>query len=303
MTTTPDPDIVPFGKYRDRPVTDLLADRSYVEWLLAQPWFAQRYQPVYNVLIGAGGPEPQDSPEHNAMQARYLDNDELFRLAQVFLPNREELISYAREWRGKRGTSEQLANIVDDDAFKLSISEPTFELRGWDVVFSGGVHLTRPTEREPVPEMARDCPRCRVTEHKPNCLPPGVRPDSEDPNNCFRCRPTRHGDDCLGGSAYQDLFRRWHDEAELLVELKPVIADDFPTVLREVVKRRDTDRARGYWPYNAITVVVADRITPSSVTVQQITTMFASRKVELLLSGDIGTSAKYPLGRITDYDL
>jgi hypothetical protein len=65
-------EIVPFGKYRGRALEEMLADRDYCDWLLAQGWFGQRYQNIYNVIVGAGN-EPADTPQHNKLQALFLD--------------------------------------------------------------------------------------------------------------------------------------------------------------------------------------------------------------------------------------
>jgi Exodeoxyribonuclease X-like C-terminal len=66
-------EIVPFGKYKGQPVEAVLAaDPGYCDWLTGQPWVRDRYVNVYNVLIAHG--EQQDSPEHNQMQARFLDD-------------------------------------------------------------------------------------------------------------------------------------------------------------------------------------------------------------------------------------
>lgn len=34
---------MPFGKYRGWPLADVAQDRPYVGWLLAQPWFAEKF--------------------------------------------------------------------------------------------------------------------------------------------------------------------------------------------------------------------------------------------------------------------
>jgi hypothetical protein len=70
--------VVPFGKYKGQPVEALAADPSYVEWLAQQPWFRERYQPIYNVIINNFG-APSETPEHNAIQALFLE--ESFSLA------------------------------------------------------------------------------------------------------------------------------------------------------------------------------------------------------------------------------
>jgi len=109
-------EIVPFGKYKGQPVAALAADEDYCEWLTAQPWFRQRYGNVYNILI-QGGAEPQDSPEHNEMQARFLNNDWCLGLGVLL-------------WRGAaRGYANR------------ELPYRTFEAKGWDVVFSANLNI------------------------------------------------------------------------------------------------------------------------------------------------------------------
>lgn len=38
--------IVPFGKYKGQSVEAMIADGSYCEWLLAQPWFSTTSVPL-----------------------------------------------------------------------------------------------------------------------------------------------------------------------------------------------------------------------------------------------------------------
>ena len=42
--------IVPFGKYKDKSVLELLADEKYVEWLKQQSWFSNQKQ-IYNIVV------------------------------------------------------------------------------------------------------------------------------------------------------------------------------------------------------------------------------------------------------------
>ena len=82
-------EIVPFGKYKGQPVEVLAADTEYCEWLTAQSWFKTRYLNVYNTVINYGA-EPQDSPEHNQMQARFLDDGWCPALANLLKPGRPD---------------------------------------------------------------------------------------------------------------------------------------------------------------------------------------------------------------------
>lgn len=80
MTT----EIVPFGKYKGQPAEVLLADTDYCAWLAGQPWFRERFPTVYQVIVNYGA-EPADSPEHNGMQASFLDVDRCLALASRVL--------------------------------------------------------------------------------------------------------------------------------------------------------------------------------------------------------------------------
>ncbi len=67
--------VVPFGKYRGKPIETLAADVKYCEWLSGQDWFKEKYSNIYNTIIVNTIVEPQDSPEHNILQMKFLDNE------------------------------------------------------------------------------------------------------------------------------------------------------------------------------------------------------------------------------------
>src|SRR5260221_12243408 len=66
--------IVPFGKYKGQPVEVMQQDHQYVEWLMAQGWFRERFGGIYTMIINNFG-EPAETPEHNALQAKFLNDD------------------------------------------------------------------------------------------------------------------------------------------------------------------------------------------------------------------------------------
>lgn len=66
--------VVPFGKYKDQPLTNMLADTSYMDWYMAQPNFKK--SPFYNIVINQiNQPSDTPTPEHNKIQNMFLDND------------------------------------------------------------------------------------------------------------------------------------------------------------------------------------------------------------------------------------
>jgi len=66
--------IVPFGKYKDKSVLDLLADANYVEWLKQQAWFPSQKQ-IYNIVVHQTIPTSNNAktPEHNKLQNLFLN--------------------------------------------------------------------------------------------------------------------------------------------------------------------------------------------------------------------------------------
>lgn len=109
--------IVPFGKYKGQPAEVMAADRDYCDWLMAQPWFAERFRDVYNIVINYGG-EPEETPEHNALQARFLDEEFCNRLAALVLD------------------------------FRFEVRHVDFEAGGWDAVLEGRVWYTSDDGKE-----------------------------------------------------------------------------------------------------------------------------------------------------------
>jgi hypothetical protein len=71
--TEPSAMLLPFGKHKGRTVAEVLAtDPQYAEWMLGQAWFAERFAELHAALLTRGAAS-DDTPEHNAIQARFLD--------------------------------------------------------------------------------------------------------------------------------------------------------------------------------------------------------------------------------------
>jgi uncharacterized protein (DUF3820 family) len=78
--------VVPFGKYKGRSIEEvLLDDPGYLQWLAGQDWFRAKFAVLYQVIINRGG-EPQDTPEHNALQVKFLDEAFCWRFLEHLAP-------------------------------------------------------------------------------------------------------------------------------------------------------------------------------------------------------------------------
>jgi hypothetical protein len=84
--------IVSFGKYKDKSVLELLADKKYVEWLKQQSWFANQKQ-IYNIVVHQTISTTTDSktPEHNKLQNLFLEKQNqrklLSQLVNIRMPD------------------------------------------------------------------------------------------------------------------------------------------------------------------------------------------------------------------------
>jgi hypothetical protein len=77
--------VLPFGKHKGATVAELLTkDPAYAEWIVAQGWVAERFAELHAAILSRGA-ATDDSPEHNAIQVRFLDP--VFRLACLFAVN------------------------------------------------------------------------------------------------------------------------------------------------------------------------------------------------------------------------
>lgn len=261
-------EIVPFGKYKGQPADRLLADRDYCSWLMAQPWFAQRFGSTYNFVVNYGA-EPQDSPEHNAMQAWFLDHDVCLSLAhRLGLPTLSELHEHVGGDPGVAAYRDKFAGYSDLRQTERgpAIHDLGFEQQGWDVFFRA--HLSVQTSATTKPVCACDCSDHSKCDHNPAPRERQVRPlpyspqygQQAPPPDAFelytpppRCEHTHHevngtrnaynhcSPDCFYAQrARRDALETGAAEVSAYesfsVELKPSLGDDYPSVLRQVLK-------------------------------------------------------------------
>ena len=286
-------ELVPFGKYKGQPVETLAADGDYRDWLMSQPWFRERWPTVYNVVINYGG-EPQDSPEHNQMQAAFLDEAWCLALADRLGLREKHGLDAARAALAKDPLAERFSKRIELTEHDMGAEEAEFEVKGWDVVY----------------DIADACISRRMTS-LPGCT---CRCDHTRCSEDARCRGGLHWcrhDMCRGreiegqpGKVSTDSSHhcddecpwRIHDTGEWLlrkrdaayhpaaglaiirVELKPDLGDDYPSVLRQV---------NGYPHDRGKRCVVVRRAAFEHVTWDQVVRIFAASGITLLKESDL----------------
>jgi hypothetical protein len=188
--------IVPFGKYKGQPLAAMMADRQYCEWLASQGWFAEKYQPIYQIVV-MGAPEPQDTPAHNRLQALFLDDGFCERFVCECGFRREDAplksVSYDHGWREWRESKEILTQATGPLKFRREFEVGRAQI---DVVLDVSYRQTGTAVKQ-------DSRRSRFGEA-----------DVIKPGEVFEF-------DVVG------------DGEHYRIEIKPSLGDDFPTVLRQ----------------------------------------------------------------------
>lgn len=82
-------EVIPFGKYRGQPLEAMAQDRQYVDWLTAQPWFREKYESIYTIVIN-NFQEPSETPEHNALQVLFLDHLYTRKILELLLQDKRK---------------------------------------------------------------------------------------------------------------------------------------------------------------------------------------------------------------------
>jgi hypothetical protein len=66
-------ELFPLKKYLNQPIEVVLRDSNYCIWLLSQAFFRSEEYKHFRLIIADYYGEPDNTPEHNALQKRFLD--------------------------------------------------------------------------------------------------------------------------------------------------------------------------------------------------------------------------------------
>jgi len=97
-----DDKIIPFGKYKGQEIEQVIArDPQYVQWIMQQAWFQEKFQPIYQVVINQFAPPSEDTPAHTVTldQVRAIfaqDNIKVMLVDDI----REQIIELQRGHHG-----------------------------------------------------------------------------------------------------------------------------------------------------------------------------------------------------------
>ncbi len=212
------PTTVPFGKYKGKPIEVLANDPEYVKWILSQQNIKSRYPEIISIVIN-NFQTPSETPEHNAIQVKFIDPVYRLKFANFVskFPKKdfEETLLSIKEAVNKYlektySISINLSYVVfeqSQDDGELEVLEKRNELAKQLLENAGGVKL-KTTEV--------------IFESNGLDVLFSVSIDVINENS----RVVKLYQECeIDYKTYQ---RRY------LIEIKPVVSDDFPAVLRQM---------------------------------------------------------------------
>ena len=223
--------IVPFGKYKGKPVEDLIKDTSYLQWLILQPWFTAT--PLFQIVMNPKEDKDEPTPAHNSMQNRFLDKEFCCNFITRVYPTFFSLDCIPTEQR------ETWLNIISrnpSDVFQNGVT-------GYD-----SIQLSREGP------SGLDCVRKGqngIVNHQIYChFDPYWEvelKDFEPDGGCDVLLHVKGGRSGIGGDIPSSMLVPPFDTVArsdsgcnlgVFVELKPQLGDDYPCVLRRLKKAR-----------------------------------------------------------------
>lgn len=198
-------EIIEFGKFKGQPVEVLRQEPQYAEWLMQQPWLKDRYPKIYNVVIN-NFQEPSETPEHNRLQARFLDEDFVLKVISVL--GKQRISHFGSSYRFVR------CEFGDLSAKCKPISNVKFEEEGVDISLSF-------------------------------VIPCAIK--------CF----------------FHDFSEELEEYGNYRIEVKPMLGDDYPAVLREMANKK-------------CNLLIVESFQSAAVDFEQLKKIFKTRSMRII---------------------
>lgn len=256
--------VVPFGKHKGATVEELLVkDPQYANWMLAQGWVAERFAELHAAILCRGAAS-EDSPEHNAIQVRFLD--EAFRTACLIAAHPTAIA----DLKAKR--------------FQLDLYDAGMGLR-WKQdllkrkkeIISGYTASKDPYSAKRFSAAKADIPvlseEISVLERQIETLSPGSYMVGSS------VKFEQRGIDVVvewhvAIAGMEDSRREGDTGLPLFIEIKPTMGDDFPSVMRQMQRLRAK-------------ILVLEEYTGRAVSEPQVRKMFEANGMIVLSVRDI----------------
>lgn len=246
--------LVPFGKYKGQPVEALSTDPDYLRWLENQPWAREKFSWLINaakavIVLNVSEEEPR-TPEHNRMQARFLDKE----FCRKFFESFPGLIRGSYEHR--------------EEELRAGLASTEKELQYWDEV------IAKSSICKSFNEENRENRKKRLVELKEQLsvlLAENNRDRLPNDYSNFRVSFEENNWDVVLYSRF--LGTRFY------IECKPCVGDDYSGILRKIKSRhtQGEDRRRSFRK-----VLFFKQFSSSAISEEDLREMFGLSGVDVL---------------------
>lgn len=264
------PVLFSFGKYKNQPVALVRQnDPQYLDWLIGQAWFKEKFPRHYTVIINCGAAQDH-TPAHNAMQALFLDDPICYKV-----------IAATRPYFFK-----------DLECCTVEGTVPSADRKGkeWKPLENVRAHL--------LPGASRTWSDYNEGHHRAVTSTPaqlvgekvGRFPERQGWDwvfhASFRCNVCEKQLSEVHVEADQRLGARqaYLQPITIGLELKPTLGDDYPAVIRQIQQHGNLGQYSSNYEYRA---VVVGRYTGEGASLEQVRKIFEAARITLVLLSDV----------------
>lgn len=211
--------LVTFGRYKGQPITTLMNDTKYLEYIKKQEWF-KNYPIVYNICVNqtiTTSDQNSKTPEHNSLQNMFLEKENVIKLLGKVINNISKYI---------------IKKNVHCE-FKV-VFESKFN---WDILIHS-IHIYK----------------------------------------CYHDEPNM----CDGGCNH--LVGEGAIDDKCCVEIKPMLGDDYPCVLRKMKTQMEFTKRDCYIHHY---ILLIKEFNAKSTTKEQLITIFNQSKIKVVFTEDL----------------
>lgn len=257
--------LVPFGKYKGKPITDLIADTSYVDWCKKQDWF-KNFPSVYNIVVHQTFQTNTNSktPEHNKIQNMFLKDDfQNAVLSHLHDLSHDGITNLLNKIYSNKGYIKYFGNqTIDVSKFNYINSKKKIEFEAiynWDVILE--CSISSPNIKSLIDADDYEFDKLKF----PSLVFYSKSCDKKSPIDLYLNNYTK-----------------------LFIEIKPILSDDYPCVLRKMKlqidltnkKYRDTLCSSDY-------ILLIDKFSSDSASIDDIKNIFNQANIRVILLDEL----------------
>jgi hypothetical protein len=285
--------IVPFGKYRGKPIEELLADRSYCDWMLAQPGIREKWSEFVVVVVNGGSAPDASTPQHNKLQTMFLDGEMVLATYRSIVGD-QAISKWALSLARDEARVVLARRHAVESALQAEVDKGTCTPKKWGgdlVLVKDRVNDRGKIEKGSGWKWAKESDADKVVRA---CEEAGERAAEEMFQRHMKsCAPIDWARTAIVKARVQFevsgwdvvIFRpdEWLSSGEIILELKPTLGDDYPAVLRKMKTRMGRYAGDTYGHY----VLIVDRFDAEGATYDQVKKIFASSHIQVKTLAEI----------------